>query len=87
MTMRKMIFISVFIALGIEALCILMLMSGGVFFGPLAYIGIALLWPSLFLSQLLFGDGGVYFSTFPAFIQLFIPTLWLVARKHGRNAA
>ncbi len=86
MTMGKMIFISVLLASGIEGLCFFMLMSGGVFFGRLAYVGITLLRPSLFISYFLFGEGGVFFAPFLAFIQFFIPILWLVARKLGRSA-
>lgn len=85
MTMRRMIAISLLLALSIEVLCILMLMSGGVFFGPLAYVGIALLYPSLFACRLMFGDGGFFFAPFLAFLQFFIPILWLVARKYGRD--
>jgi hypothetical protein len=87
MTMRKMIFISVLVALSIEALCVLMLMSGGVFFGPVAYVGFALLWPSLYLCNLILGDGGFMFAPVPVFFQFFIPTLWILAKKYGQEAA
>jgi len=87
MTMSKMILISAMLALAIEALCVLMMMSGGVFFGPVAYVGIALLWPSLYICSLVFGDGGILISPIPVFFQFFIPILWLLARKHGRAAA
>jgi hypothetical protein len=87
MTMRKLMLVSALVALGIEALCILMMMSGGVFFGPLANVGIALLRPSLYLSNLILGDGGFMFAVVPIFFQFFIPTLWLLARKYGRRAA
>ena len=86
MTMGKVILISVLLTSSIEGLCFLMLMSGGVFFGPLAYVGITLLRPSLFISYFLFGEGGVFFVPFLAFVQFFIPILWLVARKLGHTA-
>jgi hypothetical protein len=78
---------SALLALAIEALCVLMMMSGGVFFGPVAYVGIALLWPSLYICNLICGDGGIFISPILVFFQFFIPILWLVAKTHGRNAA
>ncbi len=87
--MFQKICVSVLFAFVIEALCVLMLMSGGVFFGPLAYIGIYLLWPSLYVSNLMFGDGGVLFGFFLAFMQFFILSFWLIVRlsKHDRGAS
>ncbi len=87
MTMKKIILISALMAMFVDALCFLMLMSGGVFFGPLAYIGIWLLVAPLRLCRLLLGDGGVVIAPILAFFQFFIPILWLVARKYGKHAA
>jgi len=85
--MKKIIVISGLMAMFVEAACFLMLMSGGVFFGPLAYVGIWLLLAPLHLCRLLFGDSGVMIAPILAFFQFFIPIMWLVARKYGKRAA
>jgi len=88
----KLIGFSALIALGIEVLCISLLVSGGVLFG-LAY---ALLFPSLYIFGMIFGGGGHFNSPVVVFgiqfliqfFQFFIPVfLVLYACKYGRRAA
>jgi hypothetical protein len=86
MTMFQKICVSVLFAFFMVAMCMLLLMSGGVFFGPLAYVGIALLWPSEFVSRFIFGaDGNFVFGLSLAFMQFFILSFWLITKISARE--
>jgi hypothetical protein len=90
MTMFQKICVSVLFAIVIEALCILMMMSGGVLFGAFAYVGIALLWPASFVSNLLFSSSEIGFlccDYFLAFVQFFVLSFWLVSTLCRRRVA
>lgn len=81
--------VSVLFAFAMEASCIVMMMSGGVFFGPLAYFGVGQLWPSGLVSNFLVGDGGEGFglSLFLAFLQFYVLSWLFVTKLTGRNVA
>ena len=90
MTTLQKICMSVLFAFVIEALCILMMMSGGVLFGAFAYVGIALLWPAGLVSNLLCGASEIGFlccDYFLAFVQFFVLSFWLVSKLCRRRVA
>jgi hypothetical protein len=72
--------------------CILCIMSGGVFLGPVAYIGDYLMYPALHIwglfaskiESMLLGDVLFYLA---GFLQFFIPIWIIIWLRYGRRAA
>ncbi len=77
----KLVGVSALIAIGLELVCISLLVSGGIF-SSLAY---AVLFPSLYVGTTFFGNAGAVVAHILVFFEFFIPVFWLFNRKYGHK--
>jgi hypothetical protein len=91
MSITKSAIIAGLAALLIEAFCFILVVSSGVFFGPLALVGGWLMYPSTYVWSLFDTKIGTIELSLAilfilGFLQFFLP-FWFIVHKYGRDAA